>query len=220
MPIDPEPWNAADYGDGCSDFYDELYPRLDEGTLRGLLAWARGGPALDLGAGTGRALLALAARGVDVAGVESSRAMIERLHRKPGGEAIPLVVGDFSECDLGGPYRLVFSLVNTFFLLPEPVLQRRAMANVARSLAPDGVLALELYGPFAGEERRTVESSPRLDTTLGARFYRVRMRCTAPEELDDMAAEAGLVLRERTADWQGARYAGPGGRWVSIYARR
>lgn len=219
MSLDPEPWSAADYGDGCADFYDEIYPQLDAATLQGLLALARGGPALDLGAGTGRALLALAARGVAVAGVEASPAMVERLRAKAGGETLPLVVADFTHCNLGGPYRLIFSLVNSFFLLPDPAQQRRALANAASALAPDGLLALELYGPFAGEEQRTVELTHRLDTSLGARLYRVRMRCSSPAELDAMAADAGLVLRERTADWRGARFAGTAGRWVSVYAR-
>lgn len=219
MLLDPEPWSAADYGDGCADYYDEIYPQLDAATLQGLLALARGGPALDLGAGTGRALLALAARGVAVAGVEASPAMVERLRAKAGGDTIPLVLGDFTHCDLGGPYRLIFSLVNSFFLLPDPALQSRALANAASALAPDGVLALELYGPFAGEEQRTVESTHRLDTSLGARLYRVRMRCSSPAELDAMAADAGLVLRERTADWCGTRFASPAGRWVSVYVR-
>jgi SAM-dependent methyltransferase len=55
------------------------------------------GPALELGIGTGRVALPLAARGVEVHGIDASAAMVERLRAKPGGEAIPVTFGDFAD---------------------------------------------------------------------------------------------------------------------------
>lgn len=55
---------------------------------------AAGGRALELGIGTGRIALPLAARGVPVHGIDLSRAMVARLREKPGGDAIGVTIGD------------------------------------------------------------------------------------------------------------------------------
>ena len=55
------------------------------------------GPALELGIGTGRVALPLAARGVQVHGVDASEAMVGRLRAKPGGDRIPVTMGEMSE---------------------------------------------------------------------------------------------------------------------------
>ena len=49
---------------------------------------AGSGRALEFAIGTGRIALPLAARGVPVAGIDISRAMVARLRAKPGGDAI------------------------------------------------------------------------------------------------------------------------------------
>lgn len=46
------------------------------------------GPALEFAIGTGRVALPLAARGVGVAGIELSNAMVARLRAKPGADAM------------------------------------------------------------------------------------------------------------------------------------
>ena len=50
-----------------------------------LAGLAGDGPALELAIGTGRIAVPLAGRGVRVAGIELSRAMVARLRAKPGG---------------------------------------------------------------------------------------------------------------------------------------
>jgi ubiquinone/menaquinone biosynthesis C-methylase UbiE len=52
------------------------------------------GAALELGIGTGRIALPLAARGVSVSGIDLSEAMVARLRAKPGGDAIDVTIGD------------------------------------------------------------------------------------------------------------------------------
>ena len=64
-----------------------------------LAALAGGGPVLELGVGSGRLALPLAARGVEVHGIDASEAMLARLRAKPGGDAIHLTHGDMA--DLG-----------------------------------------------------------------------------------------------------------------------
>lgn len=69
---------------------------------------ARHGKALELGTGTGRVAIPLAARGVDVHGIEASQAMIDRMRAKPGGADIPVALGDFTEVACDGEYALVY----------------------------------------------------------------------------------------------------------------
>src|SRR5262249_62062971 len=50
-----------------------------------------GGSALELGVGTGRVALPLAARGIRVSGIEASEQMVAELRAKPGGAELPVV---------------------------------------------------------------------------------------------------------------------------------
>ena len=82
--------DPAFYGDRWAAVYDEPHLDLDPAAAVEFLATAADcGHALELGIGTGRVALPLAARGFKVAGVEVSSAMVARLRAKPGGDAIP-----------------------------------------------------------------------------------------------------------------------------------
>ena len=68
-------YDAATYGDRIADAYDELYPPGPgvEDAVTVLADLAVGGSVLELGAGTGRLALPLAARGVRVEGLDRQR---------------------------------------------------------------------------------------------------------------------------------------------------
>lgn len=61
------------------------------------ICW-RGWPGTTVGrsVGTGRVAPPLAARGVEVHGIDMWRAMVERLRTKPGGGGIGVTIGDFA----------------------------------------------------------------------------------------------------------------------------
>src|SRR5690349_3983263 len=65
-------------------------------TVRLLAELAGTGAALEMAIGTGRIALPLAAAGVRVSGIELSPDMVAELRRKPGGEAIPVTIGDMA----------------------------------------------------------------------------------------------------------------------------
>lgn len=48
-------------------------------------------------------------------GVDASAAMVERLQAKPGGELIPVTIGDMAQVPVGGRFRLVYLVSNTLF---------------------------------------------------------------------------------------------------------
>src|SRR5947209_18855709 len=76
---------------------------------------AAGGPALELAIGTGRIALPLAARGIQVDGIDLSPAMVARLRAKPGGEGLSVTMGDFAEVPVPGTYRLISVFFNQLF---------------------------------------------------------------------------------------------------------
>src|SRR3712207_4710521 len=108
--------DPAQYGDRIAAVYDEWYANDDspsfldpEGCIDLLAELARAAQpcrALELGIGTGRVALPLAERGVEVHGIDASPAMVERLRAKPGGDRIPVTVGDFADVAVDGTFSL------------------------------------------------------------------------------------------------------------------
>src|SRR4051812_12864429 len=106
--------DAARYGQTWAPIYDEVHAFLDPAPAVAVLCdLAAGGPALELGIGTGRIAIPLAARGVTVHGIEASEAMVARLRDKPGGAAIPVTLADFTDVPVDGRYSLIYVVFST-----------------------------------------------------------------------------------------------------------
>src|SRR5215468_395549 len=72
---------------GCYDevpaaLYDTIYPQRDDISEYEKMAAQTGGPILELGCGTGRVLLSLAAQGYSVVGVDNSAQMLAGLEQR------------------------------------------------------------------------------------------------------------------------------------------
>src|SRR4029453_18595346 len=78
-----------------------------------LAGLADGGRVLELAIGSGRVALPLAERGMAVEGIEASPEMVALLRAKPGGDAIPVVIGDMADVGVSGPYPWVSLVLNT-----------------------------------------------------------------------------------------------------------
>jgi SAM-dependent methyltransferase len=234
------------YGERIADLYDRMTAVLpDPADCFDRLAELAGpGPALELGIGTGRVALPLAARGVPVHGIDASAAMVERLRAKPGGEAVAVTLADFTDVPVEGSYRLVYSVFNTFFSLLTQDEQVRCFAAVADRLAPGGAFVLELFVPDptlhpGGQSVRARHLGldlVRLDVALhdpaaqrvdfqnvlltgdGIRLLPGAVRYAWPSELDLMARLAGLRLRDRWGGWRREPYtASTSGLYVAVY---
>ncbi|HEX6304624.1 MAG TPA: methyltransferase domain-containing protein [Anaerolineales bacterium] len=107
-------FGESTYGDRISGIYDELYPDYDKACIETLYELAQGGPALELGIGTGRIALPLKQRGIEVHGIDASQAMLEKLRAKPVGEEVPVRRGDFGQVALDGQFALIYVVFNTF----------------------------------------------------------------------------------------------------------
>ena len=147
-----EGYGAATYGDRIAETYDALYEgTLDtEGAVDALAELADDGPVLELAIGTGRLALPLVERGLEVHGIDASERMVEKLRAKPGGDAIPVTMGDFADVGVEGEYRLIFIAFNTLFALFTQDDQLRCFANAAEHLTDDGLFVVEAFRPDLG----------------------------------------------------------------------
>lgn len=89
---------------------------------------------LELGIGTGRIGLPLAARGVPVHGIELSTAMAARLSAKPGGDASPVTIGDVATARADGSFSLVYLIFNTIMNLSTQAAQVACFRSVREAV--------------------------------------------------------------------------------------
>lgn len=143
------------YGSVTARFYDAAYAALpslgpDVDFYR-QLARDSGGPVLELGCGTGRVLLPIAAEGIPCTGLDLSQRMLEVLGRKAaasGGVRPRLVRGSMQHFDLGGErFALVYSAFRAFQHLYTVQDQLACLARVRAHLAPGGKLAFDVFNP-------------------------------------------------------------------------
>ena len=214
---------AETYDETTSELFD---PAVVEATVDFLAAIAGSGRALELGSGTGRIALPLTARGIEVHGIELSRAMTTRLHAKPGGETIPVTIGDFATARADGTFRLAYLLRNTIMNLTTQAAQVSCFRNVAAHLEPGGCFVIEVGVPalqrlppgdtfqvfaWADPHWGIDEYDVARQGLISHHFRRVGERIELqsipfryvwPSELDLMAELAGMRLRERWAGWK------------------
>ena len=217
------------FGERVAATYDEdgtgaFAPAVVEPAVELLAALAGGGAALELGIGTGRIALPLAARGVRVAGIDSSEPMLARLRAKPGADEIEVAVGDFSTTRVAGEFSLVYLVYNTIFNLVTQDAQVACFENAAAHLAPGGRFLIETMVPelqhlpvgqtivpFRAEPdgisfdvydvvTQRFSSQHYLFTNGRVDAFPVEFRYAWPAELDLMARIAGLALEHR---WDG-----------------
>ena len=135
---------AATYDDSSEGMFDPAFIDTVAGVLAGL---AGGGRALELGIGTGRIALPLARRGVEVHGIDMSRAMVARLRAKPGGDAIGVTIGDFATTRVDGTFSLAYLVFNTIENLTMQDAQVACFRNAAAHLEPGGCFVVEVEVP-------------------------------------------------------------------------
>jgi SAM-dependent methyltransferase len=143
---------TVDYDRTQADRYDADYAALRDGSgdraFYRNLALATGGDVLEIGCGTGRVLLPIAAAGVPCVGVDPSSEMLRVLRAKSPPANLSLVSGSATTFDLS-PRRFgfVFSAFRVFQHLLTIDEQLAALANVRRHLAPGGRFAFDLFAP-------------------------------------------------------------------------
>jgi SAM-dependent methyltransferase len=242
-------YGPATYGDRIAEVYDEWYADAafleTEASIELLAELAGDGPVLELAIGTGRLALPLAKRGIEVHGIDASEEMVAKLREKPGGDRIPVTMGDFADVGVDGSYRMIYLAFNTLFALLTQEDQLRCFTNAAAHLSDEGVFLIEVFFPdltrFDRDQRFQTNSvsttevsldasrhdplSQRVDsvhvvlTESGTKLYPVNLRYAFPSELDLMARLAGLELKERWGGWAREPFTASTRRHVSVYGR-
>jgi SAM-dependent methyltransferase len=229
---------AARYDESSSEMFarEAVEPAVDF-----LAALAGDGRALELGIGTGRIALPLAGRGVEVHGIDLSQAMVARLREKPGGEEIPVAIGDFATTRVDGAFSLAYLVFNTINNLTTQEEQVACFRNVATHLEPGGRFVIEVGVPElrrlppgdtmhvfdASEGHWGIDEYDLVNQGLVSHHFsvvdgaieRVSMpfRYVWPSELDLMAELAGMRLRERWSGWKREPFTGESRNHVSVW---
>lgn len=234
------------YGEDCADVYDQWFGAYDEATIDTLAQLSQQGRVLELGIGTGLIALPLAARGVEVHGIDGSSAMVARLRAKPGGEAIPVTMGNFADTAVAGEFALVYIVYNTLFALLTQAEQVRCFRSVSNHLAPGGVFVVEVFVPDVAlfnrgqavnvmavtNERvglkvsshdpveQRIKSQHVVFVNNEVKLYPVEVRYAWPSELDLMAQLAGLQLKHRWSSWRQDPFKADSAKHISVYELR
>lgn len=236
-----DPVVASTYDARIADRFD---PALIDATTERLAELAGDGPALEFAIGTGRVALPLAARGVEVHGIELSEPMLAELRAKPGGGTVPVAVGDMTSTRVPGEFSLVYLVFNTIGNLTTQAEQVACFRNAAAHLSPGGHFVIEVGVP---DPPRRHEPSPfrpfaMTDDHIGidefvdpveqvfiSHHYRPNDAASArvsgafryvwPSELDLMAQLAGMEPVHRWAGWNREEFTGASTDHVSVWRR-
>jgi SAM-dependent methyltransferase len=232
---------AATYDEHSESMFD---PAVVGPAVDTLAELAGDGGALEFAIGTGRIALPLAERGVRVAGIDNSEAMLARLREKPGAERIEAMVGDMAATRVDGEFSLVYLVFNTIFNLTTQDGQVACFENAAAHLRSGGRFVIEARVPELqrlplGQTVLPWRADPGgmsfyvydvVTQRLSGRHYYledgriqpspIEMRYVWPAELDLMARLAGMRLEHRWAGWGREPFTGLSPSHVSVYERR
>src|SRR4051794_3910652 len=142
---------------------------------------------LDAGCGTGRVGIELARRGIEVVGVDIDPGMLTTATNK--APDLEWHLSDLATVDLGRTFDAIVMAGNVMIFLT-PGTEGAVLKNLARHLAPDGVL-------IAG--------------------FQLAMGYLDLDTYDQLAADAGLKLADRWATWHHDRFDGYSTYAVSVH---
>lgn len=228
--------------------YDDWYAAATdvEGTVATIVrlaeaaSVANGAPrrVLELGIGTGRLALPLSEAGVEVHGIDASEAMVAKLRAKPGGDRIPVTIGDFADVAVEGEFAVVLLAFNALLNLTTEEAQARCLRNAAaraRLVVVETFVPGDAIPPNGVEVRHIGDDEVRLAayridggvvagslisiTEEGIRLRPWHLRLAPPKEIDRLAAVAGLAVAERWAGWRGEPFDDTSEHQVTVYRR-
>jgi SAM-dependent methyltransferase len=226
-----------------ADSPDMFAPEVLDPAVELLAGLAADGAALELAIGTGRVALPLSRRGVEVHGIDISTQMVAELRAKPGGDTIPVTIGDMATTTLDRRFELAYVVFNTITNLTTQDEQVQCFRNAARHLEPGGRFLVEVLLPELrrlppGDSYRAFLVTP---THIGFDEYDLvanicrsnhwfvrdgelqvfvsTHRYVWPAEMDLMARMAGLELEDRWGGWNREPYTAESTNTVSVWRK-
>lgn len=233
------------FADVYDDWYADVSD-VDATVARMVALSGAGGRVLELGVGTGRLAVPMAVAGLDVVGIDSSAAMLARLSERDPEHLVESVCGDMIDDLPTRAFDTVLVAYNTIFNVLDEAGQRRLFERVAERLSPGGAFVVEAFVPgddIVSEESTSAVRvrSMAVDHVVlsvsvhhpedqfaegqfvefthdgGVRLRPWSIRWATVEQLDAMAAAAGLRLDQRFADMAGAPFTEHSAQHVSVY---
>ena len=108
-----------------------------------------GGPVVELGVGTGRIAVPIAADGIRIIGIDSSRGMLEICARRAAlaGVDVDLRVGDLREPPVAERVPLVICPFRSLLHMHTDEDRRKVLAAAHELLLPDGLFVFDVFAP-------------------------------------------------------------------------
>jgi SAM-dependent methyltransferase len=112
-----------------------------------------GGPVLELGVGTGRIAVPVAAAGIEVVGIDTSAGMLEvaRERAELAGVSVDLRHGDMRDPPVEGEFALVAIPFRSLLHMETEDDRRAALRAAARHLEPTGRFVFDVFTPGADD---------------------------------------------------------------------
>ena len=207
------------------------------------------GSVLELGVGTGRLAFPLAERGLNVTGIDASAAMLTKARTRAteaaGDGGVEVILGDMVEDLPAGPFDVALIAYNTIFNLIDAERQSRCFHEVAGRLTDRGCFVVEAFVPdheaqpgsavtvrsmavdhvvlsvsrHHPAEQRADGQFVEISESGGVKLRPWAVRWSTPEQLDAMAADAGLHVESRTADMAGSPFDDDSKAHVTVYRK-
>jgi SAM-dependent methyltransferase len=211
----------------AAERYDALHAdRVADVAFYAREAAAAGGPVLEVGCGTGRVSLAIAAAGVDVTGLDRDRALLSLAAAKRAADApatarkrsgsvsagnsagrLALVCADMRAYAFRRPFAAVlmpFRVFQSMLAVPDQLV---ALAAARAALAPGGRLVLDLFDPRLDVLAEAAEGPASLAET-GRSFEdargRWRERVAARYDLESQIVDLTYVYEREPEGDRGA----------------
>lgn len=137
-----------------------------------------GGPALELGCGSGRVALPLAQEGIDLTGLDVAPGMLALARCKAADLPIHWVEADMRDFHLPTRFRLIYMAGGSFHHMLHRVDQEALLARVHEHLHPQGVFTFDTIIPRPGMLRNVREEEP-WHTYQDAQGREIRLSGTA-----------------------------------------
>ena len=198
---------------------------------------------MEFGIGTGRLALELYHRGLVVAGIDASPAMVSELRAKDPCADIEVAIGDYLTTRVDRKFSVVAIVFNNILDRRGLPAQLGIFTNAANHLAVGGYFVVESFvlsevdrggqwrvvPRFVGTDHVELQMS-RFDIATsivervlvhlapgGSRFVSVKDVYSSPGELDVMAHVSGFTRVERYASWSRDQFTSHSHRHVSVY---
>lgn len=198
---------------GASTAFYDLVTAADHSLVGDVELYAglspEGGSILELGAGTGRVALALAAKGYRVTGLDISQPMLDQAKAKRAtlpnaiAERVKFVRADMTTFDLGRTFDTVICTFYALAHLPVGPAWSKVFAATARHLKPGGVAAFHLPVP---SKMRGSPPPPNQPVLLSATPAGESLALyVVSQTMDDDLGKMDLVLRYAVSGSKGVK---------------